>query len=140
MKIEVYTMGCSDKAKASYGAVLTAVDDLGRDATYESSKLVGEYTKNQADVIAVIMALRCVKPEFTGASIILNTPSGYASQVLDKNDEGKWLVNPTKNVDLVNEVRAAISAFPGIKVQRADTKAPQFLRSSELALTCLSAS
>lgn len=115
--IEIYTLGYKGKSNASYGAVMKYIKPNKEVEEFESSGVLGDYTKNQADVISIVMALRCVRSTHRQIEVVLHTPPGYASQVVDRNVDGKWKANPRANIEVVNESRSFIEGFDNIKIK-----------------------
>jgi len=131
MDIEVFTIGYRKDSLACYGAVLAA-DDI----TFESTKILGDVTKNQADVIAVIMALRCIKADRRDQKVILNSPPGYAAKITERRADGGWLAHPKANLEIVQEARKIIETFPNIEIKNSGKKPPAFCRCIELVQEC----
>ena len=131
MDIEVFTIGYKKDSLTCYGAVLTMGDN-----TFESAKVFDDVTKNQADVMAVTMALRCIKPEFRKHKVVLYSPPGYASKVLEQRTDGGWLSNPKSNLDAIQEARKTIELFSDIEVRISNKRPPAFNRCIELVKEC----
>ena len=113
MKIDVYSIGFSDGKVSGYAATLIGGDPV---QTFISTKVFSKcFNKQQADVLSIIMALRCIKPEYMNAEVILHSPTGYAGQVVGRND-GKWLTVAKANKAIVDEVRDLILRFPNITI------------------------
>jgi len=133
-QIEIFAASSRDNQMASYGAVL---HDATLDEKFESSQIIGDYSRNQADLIAMVMALRCVKTEFKDAEIILHSPPAYASQVVERNDDNKWVSNSKANIDIVREVRGLIEEFPNLMIKKSSANEAAFKRCIEIAKICL---
>jgi len=109
--IEITTVGYRGQfAVAGYGAVLT----MG-DIQFESAKPLGEFTKHQADIISITMALRCVKQSYRDGPVVLNVPSSYALRMIERRSDGAWMAHPSANADMVREARQMIDLFPNIE-------------------------
>lgn len=134
--IAVYAVGYVKKDEASYGAHLSTTSPDGEDVTFESSKNIGKYTKNQADLIAIIMALRCIKLDQRHLPITLHPAPGYAYQICDKSAAGKWLSTPKANVEIVEKVRATMDEFPNLRLGKVQAGNEVFLKCLEAAKTC----
>ena len=132
-KIEIYTTGYSQKSRTSYGAVMSAVAPDGRIMASEPSGMLGEFTKNQADIISITMALRCVLPQYRDCEIILHGPPGYGGQVVEVGETGEYKSHPKSNVELVQEARDTIKLFPNLKVVRTHNYERPFKRCMEVA-------
>ena len=130
MSIEVFAVGYRKDSRACYGAVLTVDDTI-----FESAKPLGDVTKNQADIISIIMALRCIKADRRDQKVILNSMPGYASRVIERRADGGWLTQSKANLEQVKEVRKMIEMFPDIEI-RVSKKSPTFRRCIELAQEC----
>ena len=101
--IHAYTDGASsgNPGPAGIGVVL-----LFREHRKEVSKYLGETTNNVAELTAVLEAIRLVKRH--DLPVRIHTDSSYAIGVLDGSMRAKM------NVALVEEVRAALRAFPDL--------------------------
>lgn len=128
-----YTVKDGDKTKASYGAYLSAVADDGRSKEFESSSILGEYNKNQADLIAVIMTLRCIHEDQADQYVTVYTPPGYATVITTRNNDGIWKTTPKSNVDLVDELRGWAVHFDNLTFLPGNKGTEQFQRCSKLA-------
>jgi len=121
------------KVQSGIGAVLSVQPPEGEKVVLEVKKAVGNHTKNQTDLIAIVMALRSIKPERRGWPITLYAPPGYAYLMLEKNDIGNWMSHTKTNQELVDQARDAVSACPKITVKKANSNDPTFLKCLELA-------
>lgn len=129
-KIDVYTAGCCPKqGVSSYGAMLSAGESV-----FESAKKIGNRTKTQADMISIIMAMRCIVPDVDNRcrAVTLHISSVYAYQMLDRQD-GEWVNKVRANAEIVNEARAMICMFPNLTIDKIDSKSPQIQRCVEIA-------
>ena len=128
--IEIFVASYKGTPEASYGVYLQMGDNVA-----EYSGVLGDFTKNQADLIAITMALRCVKPEYCERPIILYGPSAYSIQATERGPNG-WMVKAQANQEFVREVREAIGLFKNIEVRRLGRQG-QFHKAFEAAKTCL---
>jgi len=128
--IEIFVASYKGSPEAGYGVYLQMGDNAA-----EYSGVLGDFTKNQADLIAVTMALRCVKFEYRDRPTILHGPSAYAVQTTERGPDG-WLVKAKANQELVQDVREAIESFSDIKIHRPKQQ-DQFRKALEAAKACL---
>jgi ribonuclease HI len=130
--IMIYCVGYRTTESASYGVVL-----LMGDCKYASSgKLEDGLTKNQSDLVSVIMAMRCIKPDYYNHPIILHVPAGYVSNVL-KRVGGEWQSSIKANIKIVTDVRSTISQFSNVTIKSVSPTDPEFrecLRSAKCKL------
>jgi len=101
----------------------------------EYSGIIGDFTKNQADLICITMALRCVKSEYRDRPTILHGPSTYAVQALERGPAG-WMVKAKANIEIVQEARDAVELFKDIKICL-HKKQDQFYKALEASRECL---
>jgi ribonuclease HI len=128
--IEIFVASYKGEPDAGYGAFLQMSDNVA-----EYSGVVGDFTKNQADLIAITMALRCVKPEYRDRPVILHGPSAYSVQAVERGPDG-WMVKAKANQEFVQEVRETIELFKDIKIFKCKRQ-DQFHKALEAAKTCL---
>ena len=117
-RFDVYSTGyrSKDDKHAIYGAVVIATSPDGREKKIELSRVIGDFTRNQADIISMLMALDSILPEHRDCETVLHTPSNYAGQMVEKNDNGGWLSTPKANIEIVNEVRGIIDSYKSISI------------------------
>ncbi len=128
--IEIFVASYKGSPEAGYGVYLQMGDNVA-----EYSGVLGDFTKNQADLISVTMALRCVKFEYRDRPTILHGPSAYAVQTAERGSDG-WLVKAKANQELVQDVRESIESFKDIKICR-PKKQDQYIKALEAAKACL---
>ena len=134
-EIQVFCVGSTSKPM-SYGAVLCTTSPNGDGHVYEHSGVIGDYTKNQADIISIIMALRCIKSENRDWPVILYSPPGYASSIVNRSEDGEWRSTPQANLDLVKEVRTIVSLFKNLRLDKCKRSNEHFARCLELIEGC----
>lgn len=132
LHLDIFSVGYHDGRLAGYGAMLIASASDGRQKSYEVADKLGKYTKNQADLISVIMGLRCIKEDFRSLDVVLHTPPGYAGQMLERI-MGEWATVPQANIDIVTEARGSIELFPNITIEKVAGNEPHLRRCIKIA-------
>lgn len=132
-KIRVYTIGYRSLNRVSIGTLLMAESDDGDMIEKVIYRQMPNITKNQADVIAITMALQCIKPEYRQGTVELYAPPNYAFSMVDKNDDGSWKLEPKINIDEINAARVMIDKYSGLKLKKNNATSPEFKRCIEAA-------
>ncbi len=135
MKItyEAYSVGYSKDKQAGYGACLEAVSDDGRTREFASTSHLGDFNKNQADLISVMMAMRCINEEHVDQEVVIHTPPGYATMLTDRNSDGAWKTTPGSNVELVEELRGWAGRFSNLTFKPGTKSTEQFKKCFKMA-------
>lgn len=109
MHIDVYSAAYATGDDVAIG-IWYITDEYDR---IVARKLKRRYIKCVADLLSVGIALKSIKGDH---DIVIHTPPGYSHMMLSKNAEGKWLSNPSKNIDVVEMVRNQINKFNDISI------------------------
>lgn len=121
VEIDIYNIGhklSGDDGFCAYASYMTAHDGEDEIDYGISDKLDFSYTRNQCDLIAVIMGIRCIKDEYRDAQINLHLMPGYQAMMLDIDENGEWIANPKKNVEYVDMARDSIAELENVKVDK----------------------
>ncbi len=129
--LEIY---CDGACFPNPGEMAIGVVLVWNKHTKEIGEKIGEGTNNIAELTAVKRGLELVKDRTKPITVI--TDSQYALNCLT----GKW--NPSKNVELISEIKDLISEFSTVKYkwvrghsgdkyqEKADSLANQFFKNS----------
>jgi len=133
IRLEIFATGYKIAQRAAYAFVSRAYAEDGRTIDGVSAEIVEGYTKNQADVMAMIMALRGVRPGSRSLPTVFYAPLGYASQMIERGLDGQWLANPKANIAMIATARSLIKEFTNLTINKPNGSDPQFLECMKMA-------
>ena len=133
MKFDIYTVGvCQNDNQptqiAGCGIIMIFTDDYDRVSFRSANYGLGNSTQNLADVQAVRLALASVRALHRSVPTTLHTNSHYVNMILEcfSNDVSQstpeqsigkdFVVKPTKDVDIIAEMRRWFSYYDDITV------------------------
>ena len=130
MKFDIYTVGiCQNDGHptqiAGCGIVLVFTDDYDRISFRSMNYGLGGSTQDLADIQAVRFALASVRALHRSVTTILHTNSHYVNMILERGDDGSsFIVEPTKHVNAIAEMRRWFSYYDEIIVVVEDPDDP----------------
>ncbi len=107
MKLSATIYGCIADKK-TYSAVKITGDKF----THKRVLSLTKGTANQAELMALNYVLSAIKPEFKDSDLEITTTNAYIMQMTSKNEQGGFKIAPEKNIELVQEVRKKLAAWP----------------------------
>lgn len=137
MNIDMYCVGfCRDNGKptqiASCGIVIIATDGVATKSR-EFGYALGNSTANMAEIQSIRLALASVAPAHRGSRVAVHTTSKYALKMLEQQADGTFASTPSKNVDIINEMRKWLGYYRDIELVMEIADVPELLRAKELA-------
>lgn len=137
VRFEIHCLGyrtTTPELHVAWGTLLRAITDDGREqVTTKVGSLDSATTKNAADLMAVVKALQCIKPEFrVDSDVVIYTPPGYVYQMLERQADGSWGTEPGKNADIVGAMRAMTTKYNKLEIRRGEPNSKPFRQVVEI--------
>lgn len=103
-KITLYTCG---KNYSKFGSGF-AVILRHKTGEWKRSFAYGNYSANQAEMLAIKFALLSISKSYSDAPIVINSGNKYVRDMLEKDEDGYYVKVPKANKELLEEIRELI--------------------------------
>jgi hypothetical protein len=88
-------------------------------------------SKAQSDLLAVLKALQCVRPEYRNLPTRVYLGQNTAYFALER-DNGQWVDKPKANADIVAAARKVFATYANATIHKFVAMAPEYKRLNEI--------
>lgn len=111
-KITIHTCGKTfGKNGSGFSVILRS-----KASEWKRSFAYGNYSANQAEMLAVKFALLSVADSYKNTPITINSRNRYLRDMLEKDDEGYYTKVPKANKEILDQIRELIDTKKDITV------------------------